>query len=371
MKKQRVLWAALVGCAICLTACGDKNKKDIDTDGGTSSVQEYAFQSETETPQETASQDARSPRPKDGYASIKSKAKVEFYGGTIKIGDTAYELYNYVESTGKQYAKVVNHIANALDGVANVYDMVIPTSVGITLPDNKKSKINSSDQKDSIKKIYNMTNHKVKAVDLFDTMMQHRQEYIYFRTDHHWTDKGAYYAYQKYCSDAGLIANELSDYQTASFGGYLGSFYTDTDQNKKLRKDHVKAFFPINYDAMSMTYVTESGSKVKSALISDATNYSTFMKYYAFLVGDNSYTVVRNKNVKDGSSCLVVKESFGNTLVPYLADHYAKVYVVDYRYWKGSVVKFAKDKGVKDVLFANNISMTRNAYLVGKLAKVQ
>ena len=35
------------------------------------------------------------------------------------------------------------------------------------------------------------------------------------------------------------------------------------------------------------------------------------------------------------------------------------------------MVKFAKDKGVKDVLFANNISMTRNAYLVGKLAKVQ
>ena len=74
-----------------------------------------------------------------------------------------------------------------------------------------------------------------------------------------------------------------------------------------------------------------------------------------------------SKNIKDSSSCVVVKESFGNALVPYLTDHFSKIYVIDYRYWNGKLSHLVKDKKIQKIFFINNISMTRNSYLVGKL----
>ena len=65
-----------------------------------------------------------------------------------------------------------------------------------------------------------------------------------------------------------------------------------------------------------------------------------------------------------------MKESFGNAFVPFLVDHYQTIYVVDYRYWTGSVTELAAQKNVKDVIFVNNLSMIRNKNLVGKLYRV-
>ncbi len=381
MRKRVALCAVLTSCMLCV-ACGDKNKDNADSSRG---VNEIVFATEaTQAPSSEPdtskgdSEDSQETEEKDGkkgkkysYEKITSKAKIKTFGGTIQIGESGYELYSYVESLGKKYTSVVNRTANALKGKADVYDIIVPTSVGITLPDNKADKVNSSNQNKAIKSMYKNLNKNVTGVSLYDTLMQHRTEYIYFRTDHHWTSKGAYYAYQQFCQAKGIEANELSDYKTKTFGGYLGSFYTDTNKSKALKKDKVKAYYPVNNKKISMTYHHENGGKYNASVICDGTNYSTQLKYCAFLAGDNHYTVVRNKKKKDGSSCLVVKESYGNAFVPYLADHYQKVYVVDYRYWKGSIKNFVKKNKVQDVVFINNISMTRNAYLIGKLAQIQ
>jgi len=54
--------------------------------------------------------------------------------------------------------------------------------------------------------------------------------------------------------------------------------------------------------------------------------------------------VIENKDLTDGSACIVVKESFGNAFIPFLVDHYQKIYVVDYRYWTGSISELAEKK---------------------------
>jgi hypothetical protein len=214
-------------------------------------------------------------------------------------------------------------------------------------------------------------NRQVKTVSLYDTLMSHRKEYIYFRTDHHWTSKGAYYAYRQFCEAKGIQGHELSDYHQEGFGSFLGSFYLDTDHNKSLRRDNVKAYFPVDHKKMTMTYHDQNGGKYKSSVIANGKKYSLQLKYCAFLAGDNPYTVIHNKKIKDGSGCVVVKESYGNAFVPYLADHYEKIYVIDYRYWKGSISSLAKQQKVQDVIFINNISMTRNAYLIGKISQIK
>ncbi len=318
---------------------------------------------------EASAQPSTTAETKKTYDKIINNGKLHIYNtGTALIGDSAFELYNYVNSAASRYTMAVNKLTKKLDSSIDVYDMVAPTSMGVTFPDNKKKKINSSDQKEALKNIENKLSGRERFIDLYEVMMQHRKEYIYFRTDHHWTSLGAYYAYRAFCEEKGITPHELSEYKKKTVKGFLGSFYRDTNQNINLREDILEAYYPVS--TLTMQYTTTAGSTISAPVIADASQYSTSLKYCAFIAGDNPYTVIRNKSIKDGSSCVVVKESFGNAFVPYLADHYQTVYVIDYRYWEGDLCDFIKKKKSREVILINNISMTRNLYLIGKLTQI-
>lgn len=306
--------------------------------------------------------------PQGGYAEITSHDKMKIYEdtATVVIGDTGYELYNYVPSIASSYAKAINKAAKLYGPSATIYDIIVPTSVGITMPDNKLAHVNSTSQDKAIKKIFAKLEKPVQTISLYDALMQHRQEYVYYRTDHHWTSKGAYYGYVGICEKLGISPHALSEYKKKKFGSFIGTYYGDTNGNKNFRKDELAAYYPVS-DKISMKYQNESGKIVNGHVIVDSSKYGISNKYLAFLEGDNAYTVITNKNIKDSSSCVVVKESFGNALVPYLTDHFSKIYVIDYRYWNGKLSHLVKDKKIQKIFFINNISMTRNSYLVGKL----
>lgn len=307
----------------------------------------------------------------DTYPKLHSKKKVQLYAsGTARIGDTAYEQYSYVESIAKRYASVVDKMSKSLGKKSKLYSCIVPTSAGITVPDNKKTKIQSGDQQKAIQKIEKKYKGDQTVISLYDTLMKHRDEYIYFRTDHHWTPLGAFYAYTEFCKAKGIQANNISQYRKKTFKGFKGTFYKDTNNNKSLRADDIQTFYPVSEKKISMYYKTVQGQKIHAPLIDNVSRYGESLKYCAFISGDNPLTVIKNKSIRDGSSCVVVKESFGNVFVPYLADHYQTVYVIDYRYWSGKLSSFVQKKKVQDVILLNNISMTRNSYLVTKLAGI-
>ena len=354
--------------ATMFAGCG-KGSDDSTKDTKPQESQDVAATENIEETENEAETESQEPQPQ--YPEIVSDGKVKSYQSVVTVDDAAYELYTYLDDAAGNYADSINKVASALEGKADVYDMVIPLSSEITFPDNLRDEINSTNQHQAMQDIQAKMNDKVKSVDIYDALMQHRNEYIYFRTDHHWTSKGAYYAYRQFCEAKGIQGHELSDYHQEGFGSFLGSFYLDTDHNKSLRRDNVKAYFPVDHKKMTMTYHDQNGGKYKSSVIANGKKYSLQLKYCAFLAGDNPYTVIHNKKIKDGSGCVVVKESYGNAFVPYLADHYEKIYVIDYRYWKGSISSLAKQKKVQDVIFINNISMTRNAYLIGKISQIK
>lgn len=323
---------------------------------------------ETTNPTQTPPIQTETPEP--SYPSITSDEKVHTYDtGTVVVGDTGYELYNYVSSAADRYAKTINKLTRTLDSGVEVYDMVAPTSIGITYPDNKKKNLNSSSQDTALKNIEKKLSGRENFVPLYDIFMKHRREYLFFRTDHHWTQLGAYYAYWAFCQEKGMTANPLSSYRKKTFSGFLGTFYRDSKQNKNLKKDTLEVFYPISKN-VSMEYTNTEGKKGIAPLIADGKNYGESMKYLVYVAGDNPYTVVKNKDKHDGTSCILVKESYGNAFVPYLVDHYETIYVIDYRYWEGNLASFVKKKRAKEVIILNNISMTRNSYLIGKLAQM-
>ena len=294
-------------------------------------------------------------------------------GGVYVVGDAGYEMYSYVAGIAEKYQTVVNSMADTLKGVSNVYVMAIPLSSGITLPDALYSEIPGSDQQQAEKDILAGMGQNVKTVPLYDTLMSHRTEYVYFRTDHHWTALGAYYAYVQFCNVKGITPHALSDYEVTQFPGYLGSFYNDGGKPTAMadNPDVVNAYHPVSSTAAMKYGSNENSTLTGGKVIYDESTAPASLKYGTFIMGDNPYTIIENPEVHNGESCIVVKESFGNALVPFLVDHYETVYVIDYRYYGGSVSALAKAKGVTDVLYANNLSAIRASDKVGAMNRVR
>lgn len=365
-KKIRAVLLAAALAATMFTGCG-KGSDDGAQDTKPQERQDVAATENIEETENGAETESQEPQPQ--YPEIVSDGKVKSYQSVVTVDDAAYELYTYLDDAAGNYADSINKVASALEGKADVYDMVIPLSSEITFPDNLRDEINSTNQHQAMQDIQAKMNDKVKSVDIYDALMQHRNEYIYFRTDHHWTALGAYYAYQQFCAAKGIEPEDLSGYETKEFDGFLGSFYNDTSDAKlKANPDVVTAYLP--HDESILHVTASDGTKYDWPVIYDVSNYGAGLKYSTFIASDNPYTEIENKSLTDGSSCVVVKESFGNAFIPFLVDHYQTIYVIDYRYWTGSVSKLAEEKGASDVIFLNNLSMIRNKSLVGKLHRI-
>lgn len=297
---------------------------------------------------------------------------VEKLGAILIAGDTAYEYYGFSQSAADIYINAMNRAASQLKGKATVYDIIVPTSMDITLPASVRKDVQSSDQRKAMDYMYNSMSDDVEKVDSYDNLRNHRDEYIYFRTDHHWTALGAYYAYEKFCQVKGMEPASLEkDFKTVEYSGFLGSFYSESGKKPALAGgDTITAYIPNDTNSIAITQ--SDGSPLNWLVVSDVSTWAASSKYSCFIGGDNPWSVIDNPNVNDGSACIVVKESFGNAFVPFLVPNYDKVYVVDYRYI--SKVKSEKlaamvsSTGAKDVLFINNISATRNTSLMNAVA---
>ena len=137
----------------------------------------------------------------------------------------------------------------------------------------------------------------------------------------------------------------------------------------KENPDTVEAYLPKSKTA-TMKYTDTKGQTYDWPIIYDVTEWKASTKYSAFAGADNPISVFTNPEVKDGSVCVVVKESFGNALLPFLVDNYSTIYEIDYRYWKGDLVKFALENKANDLIFANNLEMISTNMLVGQLAGI-
>ena len=290
----------------------------------------------------------------------KPDIKTQSLGAIIVAGNTAYEYYSFSEELAPRFINSVNNIKGAVNGDSDVYAMIIPTSIDITLNDALRADIKSANQKKALN-YFNASFKNVTAVDgIYDAERLHRDEYIYFRTDHHWTALGAYYAYEQFALEKGVTPVPLNKYETKTFEGFLGTFYSGSGQTSKLSEtpDSVTAYMPFNNVTC---HINEgNGNEFDWEVVKDADSYSQSLKYLAFIGGDNALTTITNADNPNGETCVVIKESYGNAFVPFLIPHYSTIYVIDPRHYEGTLSEFTKDKEIDDVIFLANISTTRN-----------
>lgn len=329
----------------------------------------------TASPTATSAPASAAPSPTgsgDGYVPIYSTSgKIVSYGntGVFRIDNSGYEGCGYVNEAAALYTGLINKLADSLAGRTQVYSMMIPTSYGVTMPDDIRPKVQYYiDQQSCIEDAYGMLSSRVKRVNCFDSLMRHRTEYVYFRTDHHWTGRGAYYAYECFCNAKGVAPYTLAQRQEAAYSGFTGTFYSASGGDSALLTDTVYAYLPMSSSA-TMRFYESNGTAVDWPIVQNVTSYKASAKYAAFAGGDHGLTEFTNPEVQSGV-LIVIKDSYGNALLPLLVDHYSKIYEIDYRYWSGSLAQLAIEKGATDMLFANNFHNISNRSAIAKLAAI-
>lgn len=197
-------------------------------------------------------------------------------------------------------------------------------------------------------------------VDVRDTLMDHNEEYIYYKTDHHWTSAGACMAYEVWSehtggeaeTEDGLVKNVVSD----KFRGSLYSKILDADSaydeiwTYGLQKDDA-------FGSKDCTVTIDEKQQLDS--IYDDEKLQEKDKYAYFLGGNYGQVHIQNQKAASkakGKNILIIKDSFANSFVPFVTQDYENIYMVDLRYYNGDMKAYLQEHEITDVLVLYNIS---------------
>lgn len=282
---------------------------------------------------------------------------VEHVGNMLCMDNMLCEAYGFNEPTVNEYAETIKKFGDILtDQDTKVYNILVPTHVEFALPSKYKDKNISYEQKPIMDLIFSKEGDNVIKVNPYSILKQHKKEYLYFRTDHHWTQLGAYYAYTEYCKSAGLTPFNLEDFETKRIDNFLGTYYAAAKEDKQKFKndpDYVE-YRPVGGDLTASIYI-KSSLKEKWDLSTYCDSAKGSNAYGVFLYGDYPLTIIKNPKITTGKKAVVIKESYGNVFAPMLTQNYSELYVIDIRYFKNNLKEFVEEHQINDVVFINNM----------------
>ncbi|WP_312700827.1 DHHW family protein [Sedimentibacter sp.] len=279
-------------------------------------------------------------------------------GNLLILNDTVMELYKFKEDKAKMYADMVNTVSGSMGDGVKVYSLLAP--IQIEFLNNEKYKNLSDSQHDAIEFVNDNFSDSIAAVDAYTPIKEHIGEYVYYRTDHHWTALGAYYAYTGFAKQAGFEAVPLSDYKMGEATGFLGHLSTVNPTERVSNNPDTVAYYtpPVMTELKVFYYDKETGEKKSyTGKVINKTYVDLDQKYGVFLGGDFALGVI-NTNAKSDRKIMVIKDSYGNAFIPFLTPHYKEIYVVDPRHYKENIVDLAKNNDIGEVLFLNYVLTT-------------
>ena len=153
------------------------------------------------------------------------------------------EVYWYSKQRAESYFNVLKRVADELPN-AKIYALLTPSSVELYTPEKYKGYGHSS--KEAIDYLISNMDKRINQVNVYDKMMSNKNDYIYFRTDHHWTQRGAYYAYEEFCKAANIKARKMNEYKKDTVPNFLGSYFKYIPDDRFRRNpDYFELFYTL------------------------------------------------------------------------------------------------------------------------------
>jgi hypothetical protein len=261
-----------------------------------------------------------------------------------------------------RYAQAINKFRTALPASVRIYNVVVPSHYDLYMPAEFKRSSNS--EKKNIDIIYSNLNPGIIAVDAWTPMMAHKDEYLFFRTDHHWTGAGAYYAYAATAERAGMQPLPLSQMQTRVQKNWLGSLYALTRDERLKEHPDTAVCYMIPNSVKTTRYTDENITKPIPASL-----YFKGGGYGMYLGGDFPLMKIETGN-RIGRSVVIIKNSYGNAFAPYFAANFDKVFIIDYRYYNHSLPDLVKENGITDVVFINGSFSANTSWHIMRIEKL-
>ncbi len=283
-----------------------------------------------------------SPYPDNGEADFLPE-------GLFIYGDGVYTQAAYNPNVYANYSKTAAYFQQLFGSKTRVSMVIAPVSSMVITNKEVQSKIEN--QAEIFAKMKSQTDSTVNFVDVYAELDKHKNEYLFYKSDHHWTGLGAYYAYVAFAKSVGLTPTPLSSFEAQITNEkYYGSYssYT-TDPRVKSFYDFIEVFK--SRKQHTMTVITPQGTTLNynHSIVTGNKTYVTF------IAGDNTYTAINVPENPQNKNVLVLKDSFGNAFVPYLCEHYGNIIVIDPRHSSINVYEQFKDFGFTDIIFVNNV----------------
>ena len=297
---------------------------------------------------------------------IDLKSRIEYLLGKRENNDIIFGKDNYLFKKFTTFNdEMLKNNLNSIITFTNNYNkevdfFIIPNSYAIYdeltpryLPlVDQLSLINSINSYLSLK-----SNNHISTINVAEELLKNKDDYIYYKTDHHWTSYGAYLAYLTYMDYLGLEIVDINNLEKITINNFLGTYY---NRSKYFKAD---SDFITYYNILGL-HIEIDGKEQLSLM--DLDKFKGSDKYSAFLWGNNGLTKVINENISEerkGSSILIFKDSYANSFIQFLSYNYEIIDIIDLRYFKESIRNFMKDKDYNEILIMysfNNLSSDIN-----------
>ncbi len=279
---------------------------------------------------------------RDGWVTMKTYLELAVgkrESGGVYIGKDQYLMDKFTAYSKKQLAANAAALADLQKKLAgegiSMETILVPVAAQV-LTDKLPTCAPVADY-DAILAV--LTNAGVDTVDVLSALAAHSGEDIYYRTDHHWTSLGAYYAYCAWRGTEPAAGKWTQEVLCDDFRG--------TTWNKvplpSIPAEEITAWY--RHPSRRVSY---NGGQYETDSIYERKYLDGSDQYAVFLNSNQAQTVIQGSG-KSGK-LLLIKDSYGNTFAQFPVEDYAEVHVLDLRFFKGDVTEYAKENGITDAL---------------------
>ena len=191
--------------------------------------------------------------------------------------------------------------------------------------------------------------------DLYTPLWAHKDEDVFYRTDHHWTSLGAYYGYTGLADALGYTPVPLDAYtETVRSTEFYGTVFSSSGV-RWVSPDTISTYVPdTGITVTSYTYDSNGNPVEVPRALYDESYLSVKDKYSMFLGGQQSLGVVKTPNA-DKPKLLIIRDSYTDSLVPFLTPHFSEIHLIDLRYYKLSIADYIQQNGIDQALVLYSI----------------